>query len=58
MKAELDELDDIKAVGKQLTSAVEKAMLDQLFRSYHVRNKKMSLEKIARHHGLGHMKIK
>ena len=53
MKAELDELDDVVQVTERLAGQVQRAMVTQLHLSYAVRGKKdMTLEKVARHHGL------
>jgi len=53
MKAEVDELDDIREETSKLVATVEKAMVTQLVRSYTTRGKKgMTPEKVAKHHGL------
>lgn len=56
MKATVDELDDEDSAVAELSAHVERAMVVQLHRSYGVRGKKdMTLEKVARHHGLTHL---
>ncbi len=55
MKAELDELDDVRSSTAELSAHVERAMVEQLCRSYKVRGKKdMTAPRVAKHHGLTH----
>ncbi len=58
MRAELDELDTPEDAAAELAAKVERAVVAQLHRSYKVRGKEMSVEKVARHHGLSYVPIK
>ncbi len=55
MKAELDELDDVTEMARDLAADVERAMVVQLVRSYRVRKKALTAVEVARHHGLSYV---